>query len=211
MEGQWRRVNYSLQDCFEGFPPKFDFIRSMATCSLLGGMGDGGKEGVVLDLGGGGELISRDFGGDIISSVSSALPKDPSSMLACEMQNALYKLWWLKSASLGILGVPPLCFSGLDRVRVLQSPRSFGYSAIFMGSLKKCIQAVYTWSFSFSFTQYSSLTWHTPSHHEYCPHWAFQCESPWSLTCQKSLPSPLPQRLWDNEHLQFSIIFSTVH
>ena len=64
----------------------------MATCSLLGGMGDGGKEGVVLDLGGGGELISRDFGGDIISSVSSALPKDPSSMLACEMQNALYKL-----------------------------------------------------------------------------------------------------------------------
>ena len=48
-------------------------------------MGDGGKEGVVLDLGGGGELISRDFGGDIISSVSSALPKDPSSMLACEM------------------------------------------------------------------------------------------------------------------------------
>ena len=63
----------------------------------------------------------------------------------------------------------------------------------------------------FSFTQFSSLTWHAPSHHEYCPHWAFQCESPWSLTCQKSLPSPLPKRLWDNEHLQFSIIFSTVH
>ena len=51
----------------------------------------------------------------------------------------------------------------------------------------------------FSFTQFSSLTWHAPSHHEYCPHWAFQCESPWSLTCQKILPSPLPKRLWDNE------------
>ena len=45
------------------------------TCSLLGGIGDGGREGVVLDFGGGGEMIS---------SVSSALPKEPSSMLAFE-------------------------------------------------------------------------------------------------------------------------------
>ena len=45
------------------------------TCSLLGGIGEGGREGVVLDFGGGGEIIS---------SVSSALPKEPSSMLAFE-------------------------------------------------------------------------------------------------------------------------------
>ena len=55
-------------------------------------MGDGGREGVVLDFGGGGELISRDFGGEIISSVSSALPNDPSSMLACEMHTVSYSV-----------------------------------------------------------------------------------------------------------------------
>ena len=61
-----------------------DFIRKSPTCSLLGGMGDGGREGVVLDFGGGGEIIS---------SVSSALPKDPSSMLAFEesYQNIVYE------------------------------------------------------------------------------------------------------------------------
>ena len=47
-------------------------------------MGDGGREGVVLDFGGGGEIIS---------SVPSALPKDPSSMLAFEesYQNIVYE------------------------------------------------------------------------------------------------------------------------
>ena len=61
-----------------------NLLTKSTTCSLLGGMGDGGREGVVLDFGGGGEIIS---------SVSSALPKDPSSMLAFEesYQNIVYE------------------------------------------------------------------------------------------------------------------------
>ena len=36
---------------------------------------------------------------------------------------------------------------GLTGGKVYKVPRSFGYSAIFMGSLKKCIQAVKAWSY----------------------------------------------------------------
>ena len=73
----WRETGENLEDFFEGFLliSMGAWSKNLPTCSLLGGMGDGGREGVVLDFGGGGEMIS---------SVSSALPKDPSSMLAFE-------------------------------------------------------------------------------------------------------------------------------